>query len=349
MQVLTRRLFTSLLFTSVLFFGMLAPRTGTAIQTQQRIVRHPVGTIPEPVRISRVRTKAGEFKRDKKFMADDDWYKGFVVSVTNTSGKNITHVDVSLRFLRPEDDETSDDPSFVEHLSYGPSPILPKSEIMKHPPKLIMPGETIELVLTDEAFESIKRILKRFKYPDSVKTIELMLVDVGFDDDTRWSGQMFRRDPDNPDKWIPMDEPQGSNLKGSTSNGAASFLGAKFKNLDAILFPVSFYAGETFLFPSRIKPLPRRGVSHCGSANEAFFNPCISDQAGCHILKQTVNKSSSLKDFQEETLTAATLFSTRSGSGRTPITTASARRANCIFRQNRASTPWRSTTSCRSV
>lgn len=186
------------------------PGAGSATQKQERGVRRPF-TPNEPVLVTRVHTKAGTF-RGKKLLGDDDWFQGFTVSVKNTSGKVVTHVSVGITFLRPEDDPTAQDPPLSYSLSYGVHPALPSSVIktITEPPKPIQPGETIDLVLSEESFAWIRRVLKKLRYPESIKGLVLTLEDVGFDDGTMWSGRMFHRDLDNPDKWVPVEDPPGA-------------------------------------------------------------------------------------------------------------------------------------------
>ena len=227
-------------FASALLLTMLLPHVGTAFQKQERVVKQDV-TADEPVNISRVRTKGGEFLRGKKVIGDESWFEGLTLTVTNTSGKSVTYVSVAIWFQRPQDDDTAHEPPFVHSLSYGRSPAA--SGAAGHlSPAPVPPGEVIELILSDEMFNNIRTVLKKIKY-SGVKSIKLRLEEVFFEDGTRWSGQMFRPDPNNPDKWIPLQQSQSNMLKNTP----------RFSTFDSLVrfsFPASFRRKDN---PSFIK------------------------------------------------------------------------------------------------
>lgn len=54
----------------------------------------------------------------------EDWFKELAVSVQNTSGKPITHISISVKFPRPENQKDKLD--FVVPLDYGESPFPDK-------------------------------------------------------------------------------------------------------------------------------------------------------------------------------------------------------------------------------
>lgn len=278
------------------FLSMSSTRVGIATQNQERIVRY-VGVPNEPVKISAVSTKTGAFKGGKKFTGDNSWFRGFAIGVTNTSGKVVTHVSIGITFLRPSDNATSSEPPFSHTLSYGANPASPGNTVT-NPPRPVMPGETITLTLSDELYDTIKRALKKVKYPDSVTAVELSLEEVGFEDKTRWSGQMFLRDPNDPEKWVPVEPEQGR-----TSEGAVDLFTLTTKSVKTARASFYSYGGEQSLFTKAFwtAPMPRRDVSHCGTANAATWLACVSDQIGCHIRKQTVNTNSATKSVQETT------------------------------------------------
>lgn len=109
----------------------------------------------------------------------------------NSSGKTITSLTVDLVFSRPEDDETSKEPPYVYGLHFGPSISSPSDYAQRDPSKVVKPGGTIELTLSDDDHEHIKSVLTKLKYSAGVKQVELILAEVGFEDGTSWTGGVF--------------------------------------------------------------------------------------------------------------------------------------------------------------
>jgi hypothetical protein len=153
--------------------------------------------------------KKKKFKPLQKFEDDDDWLKGFTVTIVNNSGKNINHLHVTLTFFRPGDYETDAKPGFLYDLRFNPSPDDPEYEL-RNKSIVIKPGEEFDLVLHDEDYGHIRRMLKELKFPDTIKRIDLMLHTVGFEDGSMWSvGSTFHPDPNNPGKFIRKEWPPG--------------------------------------------------------------------------------------------------------------------------------------------
>lgn len=164
-----------------------------AAQNQERVIKK-LSNVNEPVKIRIVKTKKGTTAIGRKFSDDDDWVKGLTLNLLNTSGKPITHVKVEVAFLRPANDVTSDEPPFAIFLTYASAP-----------GKALEPGETVEVSLSDEEYPRIQRTLSKLNYPASIKEIQLYITEVNFDDGTAWhTGRMFRYDPQNPGKAVPI-------------------------------------------------------------------------------------------------------------------------------------------------
>lgn len=203
LAVLITLLITGLLITSTL------PAVNHASQKKDRIIRK--GDFPqEPVRITLVKVKKGPVEPNKKFTdSDDEWLKGFTLRVENTSGKPINYISVSLVILRPEEQEAAGQIPFSEWLSYGVSPTRPRNAAPIQAAPAIPPGGNTELTLSDESFEVNKTLLKRLGFPDSIERVELIVQDVGFEDGTLWvGGELWRRDPADPDKWVELNPPE---------------------------------------------------------------------------------------------------------------------------------------------
>lgn len=190
--------------------GGIAPTAKSANQEREQERAVDKATLPrEPVRITGLKNKKKKFKFREKFQDDDEWVSGFTVTILNNSKKNITYLNVNLTFTRPENDETSAEPPLTYDLRFNPDPFFPEYAL-RDKSKVIKPGETFELVLPDEDYGHLKRILKEVKYPAGAKKIELMIRRVGFEDGTVWSGgSVFHPDPNKPGKFIREESPLG--------------------------------------------------------------------------------------------------------------------------------------------
>jgi hypothetical protein len=133
----------------------------------------------------------------EEFEADDDWMKGMTVSFTNTSDKNIVFIQMLLIF--PETDSAGYPMGFP--LIFGR---MPKNSDDRNFDKVLKPGEEVELALTDERYGKLQGFLKSRSF-DKVSSVQLLLEDVAFDDDLMWmGGDLQKRDPNNPNSWIPI-------------------------------------------------------------------------------------------------------------------------------------------------
>lgn len=162
----------------------------------------------EPVKIKAVRTKKNSVVKDividTKFADADDWLKGLTVNVENKSDKNINYVSVLIVYSRDENDEASSEAPLGDSVTYGVSPFRKSSAPTQI--QAIPPGGSVDLALTERAYDENVLALKNLKYKKSVKRIELSVEEVGFEDGTAWSkGQYWKPDPDKPSQWIPLE------------------------------------------------------------------------------------------------------------------------------------------------
>ena len=158
-----------------------------------------------PVRFDKIKTagklfefEAGsEFKKD--FDGDDDWMRGLAITFKNTSNKSIVYVRVLLLF--PETEAAG--PSMSGTLQFGRFPYKPSIGSYDN---LLKPGEEMEIVLTDDEHNNLQSFLKSRSF-NKVNRLRLFLESVIFEDDIMWSGgDLYRRDPDNPNQWLPIDK-----------------------------------------------------------------------------------------------------------------------------------------------
>lgn len=157
----------------------------------------------EPLKISHIKIKGAHALFDQKIVADDDWFRGLTVSVKNTSDKTITFIDLMLMFppaegsVRPASD----------HLLYGHYPPPPGETGTPHPDQPpLKPGDEATLVLTD--YEGTRQFLDAVGKPKSIKEIEVRIGELVFEGEVKWkAGQLFRRDPNDPNSWLPEQTP----------------------------------------------------------------------------------------------------------------------------------------------
>lgn len=192
-------------------------------KSEDRELRHRAWS-NEPIQITKVKAKGKMLELGKKILAEDDWLRGLTISLRNVAGKTIVFVDLELHFLRP--DKNSLEPITAYPISIGNS--LDgggaSSQPSLAPSVRILPGESWDMSLADQDYTSLLDFLKRTRHPGSVKEVEVIVHKVIFDDNTCWAaGRMFRRSPENPDEWLPIQPPQGELRTGVSRNTPSKF------------------------------------------------------------------------------------------------------------------------------
>ncbi len=201
---------TILILLSACLFAVASPRKAWAFLWQSRqktITKYEHKSMP--LRFGKVKAagrllelKAGPETKETQesredFEADDDWLKGLAVNFTNTSGRNIVYIQMLLIFPETE----SAGPPMAFPMVYGR---MPKDSGDRNFDNVLKPGEEIELSLTDERYNKLRGFLKNKSF-DKVASVKLFLEDVAFDDDLMWmGGDLQKRDPNNPNTWIPI-------------------------------------------------------------------------------------------------------------------------------------------------
>ena len=179
---------------------------GAKTQEQGRFVARKPWHI-EPVQVVSAKTKKkGKIEIGKAFDEDDDWLDGFTITVSNGSDKTVTALTIEMTFPREAGDKRN---KFAKAIYFGPSPIDPEY-IHRNPNKVIKPGETIDLEVGPQIYNSIRDTLRRLEYPNSINRVELTIREVGFEDGSvLLSGTLYVQDPNNPGdptKKIPADK-----------------------------------------------------------------------------------------------------------------------------------------------
>jgi uncharacterized surface protein with fasciclin (FAS1) repeats len=152
----------------------------------------------EPVKIVAVKLRGGEqINPGIPFRAVDDWVRGLTLTVTNVSKKPVCFIHVELHLPRP-DDATGE--AANDALMFACDPVTALT------PNPLMPGKSMDMVLTDSDYVAHEALLERYGYPPSVINLELKVREVEFfgEKDRKWSkGQMMRQDPNSPGDWHP--------------------------------------------------------------------------------------------------------------------------------------------------
>lgn len=162
-------------------------------QQKDRIIKHTVWK-GEPVEIKKIKVKNKVIKLKETFVENDDWLKEFAIEIENTSDQTILSLELQLSFSKDENGMPK--APATEILRYGViSPNVKSSE----PP--LQPGERI--VLTLDNYDSLRALLDYAGHSKSIGEVTVRMGRVIFADGTMWyKGSLFKRDPNNPNRWI---------------------------------------------------------------------------------------------------------------------------------------------------
>ncbi len=194
-------------------------------QEQARIVSSKPWRV-EPVKVVAAKTKKkGNIDIDKTFGEDDDWLDGFEVTVLNNYDQPVTSVTIDLLFPRAPGDNR---PRVGQPLHFGPSAVAPEY-IQRDPNKVIRVGETADLRLSPRNYRSLKDGLEQQGYANSIKQVEVVITEVGFEDGSVLiSGKFYLPDPEHPNdptkKVDPTKKPPLPKTRGLTITESADYL-----------------------------------------------------------------------------------------------------------------------------
>ena len=159
----------------------------------------------EPVEVLSIKVKGKTVRFDEKTLEDNDWLNGFTVSLKNTSNLPIIFAEIELIFPRPNGG-TPDTPNLVYRMKYGkvPTPDTPHGEVQR-----TMPGETVDVKLSEDDVAAINMALERHSYPPGAVVLRMSIGSVVFDDFLMWKGgKTYQRDREKPGKWKVIAAPQ---------------------------------------------------------------------------------------------------------------------------------------------
>jgi hypothetical protein len=126
-----------------------------------------------------------------KFKDASGWFKRVRVTLRNVSDRPIVGVTAYLYFKHP-------DSPMLFRVGLAGSTDLKRG--------ILEPGAQIDLAVTDQRWNLTAGIMARHHVDAEQSSVTFSVESVRFSDDTQWSkGHLLRRDPANPNKWIPID------------------------------------------------------------------------------------------------------------------------------------------------
>jgi len=185
------------IFVAVIGLRLVAaesPRVQDSPRRDRTVVRRPWSV--EPVTVVAARNKKKEkIEIGKSFDDDDEWLDGFTVTIVNNSDKTVTAMNLEMIFRRDAGDAR---PPAARGLYFGPSPSSP-AYLLRDPNKVVKPGQTAELSLSAEEYQSLTRFLQKAGFTKSITRVELVIREVGFEDGSvLQTGTLFLPDPKHP-------------------------------------------------------------------------------------------------------------------------------------------------------
>jgi hypothetical protein len=193
----------------------LLSRTGSSpdAQAQSQDTHRVVEKISlknEPLEIMELRSKARIMKLGEAFPSGDDWLEGMRFKLKNVSGKALRRAELELEF--PE--IKLGDGTFLFTIHLGQIPDLPDADSIEMP--LVQPDETFELKFDDLTYAGLRQ---RVFQGVSVTKVRVLISTAYFADGTAWHhGFWHKRDPNNPRRWLIINEPGVPNANRDPSN-----------------------------------------------------------------------------------------------------------------------------------
>ena len=187
---------------------LLSGRTNAMAQSKQKSIIRRVTYFKYPVEMSfelngqplkSIETVAGR-DRTNDFEADADWLNHLTIKIKNASSKTITWMLVNLLF--PE--VAKDGRVAMHQIFLGVDPDAP----FKRPELRLAPNETFEIQLSakHEEIKHLVDVIGSGTPIENVSKVEIQFHAALFDDGTRFeTGLWYGRDPNDPHKWIRID------------------------------------------------------------------------------------------------------------------------------------------------
>ncbi len=187
-------------------------RTNAVTQTEnKKIIIQKLTLVKYPVEVSfrlngeplqsKESFDTNEGFRFAEFEAGADWIKNFSIVLKNTSGQTITYLNLNLHFV----EITKSGRTALDQIFVGVDP----DRKFSRPELLLKPDQTLEIRLADE-YAHITDVAKATdNYPvEKISRVWVEFHAALFDDGTMFqAGTWYRRDPNDPKKWIVIEKP----------------------------------------------------------------------------------------------------------------------------------------------
>ena len=192
----------STLYATLLARKLESPvQTAEPVQTKLQVTRNLIiYDKKSPLKISSVSIKGNAIGNGKSFTAGDDWTNDLTVELSNTTGRIITFVQVSV-IVGPMDDVP-----FVFFMQKGLSPLENEGTKLLPAGQLhMLPGDYVSLKVDPGLIESVRLSLAMTKHANSPH-VKVRVEIIEFSDGNVWMGtKEVKRNPDqrNLIRWIP--------------------------------------------------------------------------------------------------------------------------------------------------
>jgi len=157
------------------------------VRDRQLIPAVDFATIQMPVEIVSIKLNDKEIRPDDKIKGNDEWLRGVSFTLKNISAQPIAYVNIGFKFPLPN--------GFVVYsLPYGVD--LSRGDIMRESsPPAIQPGQSLDLVLTNEGYKSFLYVLAQAGASSSFDTAAYYVDTVCFENQSEviWQGGFLKR------------------------------------------------------------------------------------------------------------------------------------------------------------
>ncbi|HEX8141382.1 MAG TPA: hypothetical protein VF553_02230 [Pyrinomonadaceae bacterium] len=165
----------------------------------------------QPVEIVAVKVKGVPIKPKQKFDGGNDWLNGMTVTLKNVYDKPVAFVSVLVTAYYEREGRRSKqrdgmDVQAAIELMYGAQPPRPGEPA---PPYMypVQPGDTVDVVLSEAKRDELYSLLTEDDASTDIMELTVRVYSVFFegDSETMWrTGRMLRRNPNDPNRWIPV-------------------------------------------------------------------------------------------------------------------------------------------------
>jgi len=143
----------------------------------------------EPIKVISAQANGEKIVLGEPTLAEDNWLHNLIITIQNTSKKDIVFVEEELHFLRPEGSPES---VIAFPIIFG----TPPAKVNQNSPNLA-PGETWQSSLSENDYLTLQDVLSKSGYATGTLEVEIITTEVLFRDKKQWSAGE-ERDADQP-------------------------------------------------------------------------------------------------------------------------------------------------------